>query len=59
MTKNNIIQTIKTAIRNAEGCIIEGGTNTVRFSDVDLNTAAEVIYDDLVTAGIMPLFGCV
>lgn len=53
MTKNQIETILEQAIRNGEGMLIEGGSLRIGFSDREVKTMAQVIYDDLAAAGLL------
>lgn len=54
MTRNQIEKILEQAIRNGEGMLIEGGSVRIGFTDQEVKTMAQVVYDDLVGAEIIP-----
>ena len=53
MNQKNIEKILEQAVRNGEAMLIEGGSTRIGFTQREAKTMAQVIYDDLVSEGVL------
>lgn len=53
MTRKQTEKILEQAIRNGEEMLVEGGSARIGFTDREVKTMAQVVYDDLADAGLL------